>query len=78
MVSPQVLGSSIPEQSRSGPDAGLGGALGRWGKEFGEMMRNRSGATGVMASVPLSQKHLTLEARDSLNVVSISLCISLK
>lgn len=28
-----------------------------------------------MASVPLSQKHLLSEAGDTLNVISISLCI---
>lgn len=33
--------------------------------------------TGLVATVPLTQKHLLLEAKDSLNMVLISLCISL-
>lgn len=35
-------------------------------------------ATGLMASVALSQECLLLEAKDFLNMVSISLCIFLK
>lgn len=35
-------------------------------------------ATGLMASAPLSQKRLPSEAADTVNVVSISLCISLQ
>lgn len=35
-------------------------------------------ASGLMASVPLSQKRLHLEAEDFLSMVSISLCMSLK
>lgn len=35
-------------------------------------------AIAFLASVPLSQKCPLLEAKDSLSMVSISLCISLK
>ena len=55
-------------RGRSGPAAGPGGI---W-------KDSEKQATGLMASAPLSQKCLPSEAADTVNVVSISLCISLQ
>lgn len=52
MVIPLVLGSSSPEQSRSGPDAVQEGTLGRWGNG---MVKNRSGGNwfnGIRSTQP--------------------------
>ena len=43
MVTVLLLGSSSPEKSGSGSEIGPRRNLGRWGKEFGEMVRNSSG-----------------------------------